>query len=223
MPAIPSTVRARWCDIGDVASLVADSLHTSATGVWLVPDEDHRRDVLTAVSRIWVEHALLFGEVFLLGDRSAAAVWFHRYRPIPPPASYRQRLAAVCGDHVDRFRCMDRVLKTHRPTDAHNQLAFLAVSPVAWSVARASTLLARSLVWMDRLVLPAYVEAMTSAEAALYTRHGYIAREPFALPDGTTTVHPLWRRPPGQRPAPTARSANSRPGWKWGETRVTAT
>jgi hypothetical protein len=217
MPGIPPTVRAGWCDSGHVTSLVADHLHTSALGAWLVPDDDRRHSMLTAVARIWVEHALLFGDVFLLGDRSAAAVWFHRYRPIPPPASYRERLAAACGGHLDRFRLLDRVLDAHRPTDAHNHLAFLAAPP---TTSRASALLARSLVRMDRLALPAYVEAATAAEADLYTRHGYVARDAFALPDGTT-VHPLWRQPAG-RPVRAARSVNSRPGRSWKQPRVAA-
>ncbi|SCL34351.1 hypothetical protein GA0070624_4967 [Micromonospora rhizosphaerae] len=211
MTGILPTVRARWCDIGEIASLVADSLPAAAIGAWLVPDEDQRRSLLTAVSRIWIEHALLVGDVFLLADRSAAAVWFHRYRPFPPPASYRQRLAAACGDHLDRFRCLDRVLKAHRPTDTHNHLAFLAVPAAAGRVARASVLLASCLVRMDRLVLPAYAEATTLAEAALYGRHGYVARDPFALPNGTM-VHPLWR-PAGDRAAPAVRLSKGRPGW----------
>lgn len=218
MLGIPPTVRARWCDRGHVTSLVADHLHTSAIGAWLVPDDDRRHSLLTAVARIWVEHALLFGDVFLLGDRSAAAVWFHRYRPIPPPASYRQRLAAACGGHLDRFRLLDRVLEAHRPTDAHNHLAFLAVPP---TTSRASALLARSLVRMDRLALPAYVEAVTAAEVDLFTRHGYIARDPFALPDGTA-ARPMWRRPAG-RPSRAVRPANSRSGRDWRQTAVPAT
>jgi len=224
MTGIPPTVRAHWCDSGDVANLVAESLHTSTIGEWLVPDDDQRCALLTAVARIWVEHALLFGEVYLLADRSAAAAWFHRYRPIPPPASYRQRLADACGEqeHLDRFRRLDRVLNTYRPTAAHNHLGFLAASPTAWRVAHTSALLANCLVRMDRLALPAYAEVTTSAEAALYARHGYIAREPFPLPGGTT-VHPLWRQPAGQRHSRTLKSSNSRTGWKWEKTGITTT
>ncbi|MBM0225891.1 N-acetyltransferase [Micromonospora sp. ATA51] len=156
MAAIPPAVPARWCDTTHIAGLVADALHSSAIGAWLVPDDDRRRQVLTAISAVWVEHALLFGEVYLLVDRSATAVWFHRHRPIPPPAGYRERLAHACGDHLDRFRALDRVLKAHRPADAHNHLAFLAVPSATWRHARATALLARSLVRMDRLV-PSYV------------------------------------------------------------------
>ncbi|WBB67850.1 hypothetical protein [Micromonospora sp. WMMD812] len=210
MPGVSHTVRARWCDSGHVAGLVAESLHASPVGAWLVPDGDQRRAVLSAVTRIWVDHALLFGEVFLLADRSAAAVWFHRYRPIPPPASYHHRLTAVCGDHLDRFRRLDRLLTVRRPTEAHNHLAFLAVQPAAWHAARTAGLLARCLVRMDRLALPAYAEVATAAEAALYARHGYVAREPFALPDGTT-IHPLWRRPAAQPQATRTRPTRRRP------------
>ncbi|PWR12257.1 hypothetical protein DKT69_24500 [Micromonospora sicca] len=214
MAAIPPAVPARWCDTTHIAGLVADALHSSAIGAWLVPDDDRRRQVLTAISAVWVEHALLFGEVYLLVDRSATAVWFHRHRPIPPPAGYRERLAHACGDHLDRFRALDRVLKAHRPADAHNHLAFLAVPSATWRHARATALLARSLVRMDRLV-PSYVEATTLAEAALYVRHGFTACDPFVLPDGTT-VHALWRRPAGRCVAPAVRSPTSRPGWTWG-------
>ncbi|MEU3457770.1 hypothetical protein ABZ671_29895, partial [Micromonospora sp. NPDC006766] len=119
-------VRARWRDVGWIADLVTDALHPTALGAWLVPDERHRPSVLAAVARIWTEHALLFGDAFLLQDGSAVAVWFHRYRPIPPPARYSDRLAEACGDHQDRFDRLDRALAARRPTEAHLHLALLA-------------------------------------------------------------------------------------------------
>lgn len=82
--ALP-VVRARWCDIGRIADLVAEALAPTALAAWLVPDKSRRLPVLAAVARIWTEHALLFGDAFLLPDGSAATVWFHRYRPIPVP------------------------------------------------------------------------------------------------------------------------------------------
>lgn len=92
-------VRARWCDIGRIADLVTETLSPTALGAWLVPDEQRRPTILAAVARIWTEHALLFGDAFLLADGTAATIWFHRYRPIPPPARYTDRLADACGTH----------------------------------------------------------------------------------------------------------------------------
>ncbi|PZF92017.1 hypothetical protein [Micromonospora deserti] len=192
MKRLLPVARARWGDITDIVNLVADTLVTSTTGAWLVPNEHRRRDVLKAVTRIWTEHALLFGEAYLLEDHSAAAVWFHRYGPVPPPTGYGERLAVACGEHLDRFLCLDAVLRTHRPAGPHNHLAFFAVAPAARRISRAAALLTSSSAWMDRALLPAYAEATTVADRDLYARHGYVAHPPFALPDGTTT-YPMWR------------------------------
>ncbi|MFD2762865.1 hypothetical protein [Micromonospora eburnea] len=187
-------IRARWRDIGWIADLVTDALNPTPIGAWLVPDERHRPSVLAAVARIWTEHALLFGDAFLLQDGSAAAVWFHRYRPIPPPARYADRLADACGEHRERFDRLDRVLAARRPTEAHNHLALLA-APGRSSARRAAALLAGAQRWMDTLGLPTYAEAFTEADRDLFRRHGYADREAFPVPDGTTT-HPMWRLSP---------------------------
>jgi len=189
--------RARWRDIPAIVDLVVGPFAESAVGAWLVPEGHRRRDVLAAVIRVWTEHALLFGEAHLLKDRSAAAVWMHRYGPVSPPNGYGERLAVACGDYLERFLHLDDVLHAHRPTDPHNHLAFFSVAPVPHRDRRAATLLATSNARMGQALLPTYAEATTTAERDLYARHGYVPDAPFSLPDGTTT-YPMWRVP-GQR------------------------
>lgn len=191
--------RARWQDVPDIADLVAVPFAASAVGAWLVPDERHRRGVLTAVIQVWIEHALLCGEAYLLQDRSAAAVWLHRYGPVPPPAGYGERLALACGDYLDRFLHLDEVLDAHRPDGPHNHLAFFAVAPGPYRIRRAGTLLAMSNARMGQARLPAYAEATTVTERAFYARHGYVSRDPFPLPGGAT-AYPMWCRPGRRRP-----------------------
>ncbi|MFJ8579559.1 hypothetical protein [Micromonospora sp. NPDC093277] len=204
-------VRARWRDIGWIADLVTDSLNPTALGAWLVPDERRRPSVLAAVARIWTEHALLFGDAFLLQDGSAATVWFHRYRPIPPPARYADRLADACGEHQERFKVFDRVLSARRPTEAHNHLALLA-APGQAPARRSAALLAGAQRWMDTLGLPTYAEAFTESDRDLLRRYGYADRDTFPVPGGTTT-HPMWRLSPfwGGRPGGNARWPTCRP------------
>ncbi|MEU2613921.1 hypothetical protein ABZ570_20395 [Micromonospora sp. NPDC007271] len=194
MSVTTPVIRARWGDIGWIADLVADALHPTALGAWLVPDELRRPSVLAAVARIWTEHALLFGDAFLLQDGSAAAVWFHRYRPIPPPARYADRLAEACGEHRDRFDLLDRALVARRPVAAHNHLALLA-APGRSRARRAAAVLTGAQRWMDTLGLPTYAEAFSEADRDLFHQHGYTDREPFPVPGGTTT-HPMWRLSP---------------------------
>ncbi|MFE9201894.1 hypothetical protein [Micromonospora sp. NPDC007230] len=186
--------RARWQDIPDIVALVVDPFAGSTVGAWLVPDERHRRDVLTATIRLWIEHALLCGEAYLLPGHSAAAVWLHRYGPVPPSTEYGERLAVACGDYLDRFLHLDDVLATHRPANPHNHLAFFTVAPNPHRIRRATALLTTSNARMGQALLPAYAEATTIAERDLYARHGYVAHEPFRLPDGST-AYPMWRGP----------------------------
>ncbi|KKK04249.1 hypothetical protein [Micromonospora sp. HK10] len=187
-------VRARWCDTGRIVDLVTDTVSATALAAWLVPDQGRRRQVLAAVTRIWVEHALLFGDAFLLRDGSAATVWFHRYRPLPAPPRYAARLAAACGADRDRFLHLDRSLARRRPAEAHNHLALLA-APGPDAGERALAVVTGAQHWMDTLNLPTYAEALSEADRDLYRRLGYADRDAFPVP-GDTTLHALWRLPP---------------------------
>ncbi|MGW0505642.1 hypothetical protein [Micromonospora sp. NPDC003241] len=198
MQVTPPVHRARWSDIDWIVDLVTAAVAPTAAGAWLVPDPRRRPAVLAAVARIWVEHALLFGDAFLLANGAAASVWFHRYRPIPPPPRYDERLADACGGHAGRFRRFDEVLAARRPEEPHQHLALLAAPPDTDRVGQAATLLAGSHRWMDTLGLPTYAEAHHGADRRLYRRAGYQERCRLVRVDG----HPvtgLWR------PAPQAR------------------
>ncbi|MGN9807065.1 hypothetical protein [Micromonospora sp. L32] len=202
--------RAHWHDIPHIVDLVVGPFADSTIGAWLVPDEHRRRDILSAVVRVWTEHALLFGEAYLLQDNSAASVWLHRYGPLSPPTAYGERLAVACGEYVDRFLHLDDVLQMHRPRGPHNHLAFFTVAPKPYRVRRASTLLATSNARMGQALLPTYTEVTTLADRDLYARHGYVPLEAFTLPDGSTT-YPMWRTPRQRRPRDRSFTPPTRP------------
>ncbi|MFC3502831.1 hypothetical protein ACFOOK_17875 [Micromonospora krabiensis] len=204
-----SVVRGRWCDLDRVAALATESLAPGALAAWLVPDARHRYAVIAAVTRMWVEHALLFGDVFLLADGTAAAAWFHRYRPLPPPARYADRLAAMCGVDQDRFLRLDRALAAFRPAEAHNHLALLAV-PGRHRTRRAAAVVAGAQRCMDTLGLPTYADVLADGDLDLFARQGYTHRHVLPV-DGRVTVHAMWRPAPLGRPHRPARSASRPP------------
>ncbi|MEV5695186.1 N-acetyltransferase [Micromonospora globbae] len=174
---------ARWTDKDLVAALIADALHPSSLAAWLVPDSKQRRQVLTDVVGIWVEHALFFGDIYLTDDLTATAVGFHRYRPIPPPANYRTRLTEVAGPHADRFDLLDALLAEKQPTEPHYHLAFLAARPDAQKAGRGTALLAHHRSRLDRIDLPSWAAVLAGGEH-LFARHGYTPRPAITLPDG---------------------------------------
>ncbi|RIV41558.1 hypothetical protein [Micromonospora radicis] len=198
MHVCPPVDRARWRDIDWIVDLVTATVAPTTLGTWLVPDERRRPAVLAAVARIWIEHALLFGDAFLLKDGTAATVWFHRYRPIPPPPRYAERLVDACGNDGGRFRRLTHVLAARRPQEAHNHLAFLAAPPDVDRPGQAAAVLAGSHRSMDTLGLPMYAEAYSAAERRLYRRLGYRERNRLTRPDGIP-VDLLWRPVPPLR------------------------
>ncbi|MFI6266676.1 N-acetyltransferase [Micromonospora sp. NPDC051006] len=184
----------RWTDKDAVAAVIADALHPTELGAWLVPDPGQRRRVLADVLAIWIEHAMFFGDIYLTHDLTAAAVGFHRYRPIPLPANYGIRLTDAAGEHAGRFTLLDHVLSAQRPTEPHYHLAFLAVTPTAQHAGCGRALLAHHRSRVDRIDLPSWTDT-TADVHDLYARYGYIARPPIALPDGPR-IHPMRRNPP---------------------------
>ncbi|MFD2763378.1 GNAT family N-acetyltransferase [Micromonospora eburnea] len=183
---------ARWTDKDAVAALIADALYATPLGQWLVPAT--RRRVLADVLLIWVEHALFFGDVHITDDLTAAAVGFHRYRPIPPPANYRIRLADTAGGHAGRFDLLESRLSARQPTEPHYHLAVFAVHPDAQKAGRGAALLTHHRARIDRVDLPSWTTTFTDGQQLL-ARYGYTPRPAITLPDGPT-LHPMRRNPP---------------------------
>lgn len=182
--------RAKAVDAAPIAALIGRAFHPLAVSLWLVPDAVERSEVLPAYMLILVEHALTYGRIEVIEDRTAAAVWIPRGTvPPPEPYDYDDRVDAACGRHAARFRTLDRVLRAHHPTEPHEHLALLAVEPGRQGNGAGSALLAHRHQILDEFGARAYLEASSERSRALYLRHGYRdLGTPMRVSDGT----PLW-------------------------------
>lgn len=190
-----SIVRADHTEAGAITDVIADAFQHLGVVVWLVPARAERRRVLGGNFRIFVEHALTYGEVHVTDDRSGVAVWFPRDAdPIPEPPDYDRRLAEACGRWTERFQILDRLMDAHHPAQPHHHLAFLAVRPDRQGEGLGSALLRHHHARLDADGVAAYLEASSPPSRDLYTRHGYRVGAPFAVPDGTP-FWPMWREP----------------------------
>lgn len=192
----PEPRRAGPADVDDVSAVIATAFHPLPPAVWLVPDDREREKIFADYFRIFVEHTARYGEIYTVGDGAAAALWFAASdEPAPPPADYDERLAAVCGEHVERFRLFDELMDRHHPHEPHDYLAMLACLPERQDQGLGSTLLRHRHRLLDERGTPAYLEASSSRSRDLYLRHGYQPHgEPYRLPDGPQ-MWPLWRPP----------------------------
>ncbi|MFI7633757.1 GNAT family N-acetyltransferase [Nonomuraea sp. NPDC049400] len=179
----PVIRRATADDAGQVAELVATAFSGLRVVHYLVPVRRERHRVMTANIRILVDHAIEHGEIHLIDDGPAVAVWLPHTAPPPEQSDYDRRLAEATGHWAERFRARDALFAANHPAQPCHYLAFMAVHPGHQSQGLGSALLRHHHARLDGV--PAYLEASDPRNRDLYARHGYQAREPFALPDGS--------------------------------------
>ena len=198
-----AVIAAGTVDIPDLVTLAAATTWNTPAARWLVPDPNLRSGVLHAWYSILAEHARRFGRVDLLADRSAAAIWLDRSRPVPSPSHYLRRLTGTCGKHAISVLRYEQLLEQRRPRTVHLQLAVLA----APDLGRAAVLLAHRHDRLDRKGIAAYTTSGSPEQIAAMVADGYQSGPPFSLPGGGPLLWPLWRPPrpvsaPGRRRRP---------------------
>jgi GNAT superfamily N-acetyltransferase len=186
----PAIRRATAEDAGQVAELIATATAGLKAPAYLVPDRRERHKIMIADVLILVDHAVQHGEIDLIDDGPAAAVWFLDTAPRPDPEDYARRLAEATGEWAERFRERDALFAANRPADPCHYLAFLAVHPNRQNEGLGTALLRHHHARLGGM--PAYLEANDPRNRDLYARHGYEERASFTLPDGTM-FWPMWR------------------------------
>ncbi|MFY1595916.1 GNAT family N-acetyltransferase [Micromonospora sp. WMMD737] len=196
---------ARWTEQDRVAAVIAEALQPTRLAEWLVPDEEQRGRVLTDVTKVWVEHALFFGDVYVTTDLAAAAVCFHRLGPIPPPPKYTTRLFAAAGPHAERFLTLDDILASKHPTHAYYHLACLAVRPTTQKAGRGRALLAHLTTRADRLELPSWTVTLPAGQH-LFAQVGYHTTQATVQTSTGIAMRPMSRNPNQRSGSPSSRA-----------------
>jgi GNAT superfamily N-acetyltransferase len=138
------------------------------------------------------------GETYLAGDGDGAAVWR------PPGVELQSHdeevelgraLEELVGPDLRRFEQLAETFAQHHPPEPLYYCQFLATVPAFQGRGIGSTLLRRMLARADREGMPAYHEATTPRNRALYERHGYVTQGVFELPDGGPPLWRMWRSP----------------------------
>ena len=101
----------------------------------------------------------------------------------------------LAGGEAHRAFLLAETFARHHPTAAHYYLQFLSTEPAHQGRGIGSAFLRQMLERADREGRPAYHEATTRRNRALYERHGYVAVGQIQLPDDGPTVWPMWREP----------------------------
>jgi ribosomal protein S18 acetylase RimI-like enzyme len=103
-------------------------------------------------------------------------------------------LGEISGEYAETLFGIFELMSQHHPNEPHHYLFLLGTRP-EWQSCGLGTALMRPVLEMcDRDGLPAYLEATSERNQALYRRHRFDVVGEIRLPGGPT-MWPMWRAP----------------------------
>jgi GNAT superfamily N-acetyltransferase len=197
-----SSVGVRRATSGDhelLASVLADAFREDPVFMHLLPLGIRRREArLRRFFDLEVPRSVRLGGAWVSTDGAGAAIWY-------PPAHWKPSqwqdlrqapaTARIFGRQLARAKRVQAELRRHHPQSPHWYLYYLGARPGRQNAGIGTALLRPMLETCDNEGLPAYLEATSPRNRALYRRHGFLDGEPLGLPDGGPPMYPMWRRP----------------------------
>jgi ribosomal protein S18 acetylase RimI-like enzyme len=195
--------KAKASDVGRLAETLANAFQDDPALMWAAPNDSRRSRHGQQYFGVLLRRIYLpKGEVYLAGDGAAVALW-------APPDKWRVSTAATlpllpvmlraCGRHLPRavgmLTSMEAEHKTH--AEPHYYLPFIGTDPSSQGKGLGNALLADMVSRCDADGVPAYLEATSPRNQALYYRHGFKPLNELRWPGGGPPWWPMWREPRG--------------------------
>jgi GNAT superfamily N-acetyltransferase len=189
-------------DVVLMARTLARAFHDDPVFTWVLRGDPGRMTRLERgfelfLNRVWMEQE----ETYTTASVAGVAVW---EKPGQWKAGVGRQLALlpamlrVFGRHLPRVLRALTVLEAGHPRELHYYLAFVGVDPEWQGRGLGSAVLARVLERCDREGMPAFLEASTPRNRALYERHGFAVSEEFKLGRTAPVQWRMWREPGGR-------------------------
>jgi GNAT superfamily N-acetyltransferase len=190
--------RTTYTDLTPMADVLAAAFHDDPVVSWLVPDEARRRADLPAMMRVFAARFQPHGENCLNETATGAAVWLPPEATFTPEddARFETALVAAAGDDIEGAGELMAVMESAHPTDPHHYLMLLGVVPDQQGTGIGSALLRAVLDIADAAGEPAYLEATSPRNRALYERHGFEVTRELRCAD-CPPLWAMWRDPVG--------------------------
>ena len=166
---------------------------------WLVRGADRERRLVRVFTAFAAEVARTPGSrILVTRDRTGAALWL-------PPGRWRGGvgelvrgapclLSGVRGGVLRGLRLQAAVEAAH-PRPPHWYLTDLGAVATARGRGVGARLVQPVLDLCDEQQLPAYLESSNPRNWSFYERHGFVRRDPIAVPRGCPLLVPMWREP----------------------------
>lgn len=140
---------------------------------WIYPDADRYLIHFPELVQLLSSGAADAGTVDRCAGGAGAALWVPPGAPADDEALVELCVRSIDPDrHPSAFSFLEQV-QEHHPSEPHWYLPFIGVDPRYQGQGHGSQLLRQGLERCDRDALPAYLEASSPRNRALYERHGF--------------------------------------------------
>jgi GNAT superfamily N-acetyltransferase len=194
------TVRkARTEEAGRLAAVLARSFYDDPPISWVINDDRRRlalleRSFALYLRKLWLEQ----DETYTTAEVAGVCVWeapgqwkvgiLDRLRLLPS-------MARIYGRILPRVLSGLATLESNHPSEPHYYLPFVGVDPEWQGRGLGAALMRPVLDRCDSEGVPAYLEASSPRNRALYERHGFETTEEFTLGKDSPPVWRMWRAP----------------------------
>jgi len=179
--------------------VLARAFEDDPVSAWVLPDQEKRLAGLESMYRsISVPESVEHEDAYVTADGSAAALWIPPGVAKPGPVESLRLVARVIriwGRGSLRPLRVVSYMESKLPAEPHAHLVFMGVDPDRQGEGIGSGLLRSTLAPLDLAGIPAYLEASTLRNRALYLRHGFANLEQIQLPGGGPPMWRMWREP----------------------------
>ena len=182
-----------------VATALARAFDSDPPMQWVLPDGSRRLSIAERgfdlyLRRLWFAQ----DECYTTDGVAGAAIWNppgEWHVPIPRQLRLLPAMTAIYRRFLPRVLRAIAALESNHPTERHYYLPFVGVDPDWQGRGIGSALLRPVLDRCDAERMPAYLEASTPRNRALYERHGFDVIEEFELGAGAPPMWRMWRPP----------------------------
>ena len=194
------TVRkARPDELGRLAAVLARAFYDDPPIRWVIMNDGRRRKLLERSFGLYLHKLWFRQDACYTTDSVVGAIVWERPGQWKVGVLDQLRLlplmARINGRLLPRILRAIAALESNHPVEPHYYLPLVGVDP-EWQGRRLGTALMRPIVERcDTEKVPAYLEATTPRNRALYARHGFEATEQFSLGRGSPPLWRMWRTP----------------------------
>ena len=187
----------RW-QIAAVAATLSEAFADDPFFVWLFPDRRERPRQIDEWWRYLLRRRPAGSKTWQAADVAAAALW---HPPHEGAGAGDDAFAAwfvrVLGNDAlvdERFEFFGQVLDAHL-AEPHWYLASVGVRPEHQGKGLGTAILDAMLAECDRSNTPAYLESSNPRNVGLYERLGFVTTVELPLPDESSRLTMMYRRP----------------------------